>query len=309
MPYYTRKISISEFNYWVSNCSVQEIGYPSGFNGQERDDEVKGQGNHISFADYGYDSRLGRRLNIDPIIFSWQSTYCTFNNNPILFIDPTGKGAEVTTKSEKGKVTSIEVNAKVYVHGKNANEVVKLIQTDVENNLKYNSELKGIWGGSQEVPVNFNICVEMVDDDKLSQAKQDRKTDKSINIVEINETESVYLGEGNYLLSQETQQNRGNTFTHEFFHMLGFNSAEQTGDPTHFSKTEDNKPIPLMYNGTANDGILKKRVVTSKDIAGLRNQQGFHFTISPEKHASTRIIEYPNPDGPHPFVNGEKTKK
>lgn len=55
------------------------------------DDEVKGAGNHVSFGNYGYDSRLGRRFNVDPmtaIAPSW-SPYRTFFDNPITWTDPT----------------------------------------------------------------------------------------------------------------------------------------------------------------------------------------------------------------------------
>ena len=34
--------------------------YPSGFNGKENDDEIKGVGNSLDFGARMYDSRLGR---------------------------------------------------------------------------------------------------------------------------------------------------------------------------------------------------------------------------------------------------------
>ncbi len=37
-----------------------------------------------------YDSRIGRRWEIDPLTYPWQSPYSTFNNNSILFADPLG---------------------------------------------------------------------------------------------------------------------------------------------------------------------------------------------------------------------------
>ncbi len=64
--------------------------YRYGFQGHEKDDEVKGDGNHLSFGDFGYDSRIGRRWNIDPIYKPWLSNYLTFGNNPINYIDPSG---------------------------------------------------------------------------------------------------------------------------------------------------------------------------------------------------------------------------
>jgi hypothetical protein len=68
-------------------------GYRYGFMNFEKDDEVKGTGNHISFGEYGYDPRTGRRWRPDPMEFKfpWSSPYAAFNNNPIYFIDPSGE--------------------------------------------------------------------------------------------------------------------------------------------------------------------------------------------------------------------------
>ena len=65
--------------------------YRYGFGGHEKDDEVKGDGNHISFDGYGYDPRLGRRFGLDPIDQVNISNYASFKNNPISFIDPNGR--------------------------------------------------------------------------------------------------------------------------------------------------------------------------------------------------------------------------
>ncbi len=60
----------------------------------ERDDEARGKGNSYAFGDYGYDPRLARRFNNDPITYPWQSTYAAFNNNPIYYSDPLGLEGE-----------------------------------------------------------------------------------------------------------------------------------------------------------------------------------------------------------------------
>jgi len=69
--------------------------YRFGFGGYEKDDEIKGSGNHYSFSDYGYDPRLIRRWQVDPLSFKYahQSPYAVFNNNPIIFVDPDGREA------------------------------------------------------------------------------------------------------------------------------------------------------------------------------------------------------------------------
>jgi len=67
--------------------------YRYGFNGKEKDDEVKGTGNSYDFGARIYDSRLGRFLSLDPAAINYpsMSNYHFVRNNPILRIDPTGK--------------------------------------------------------------------------------------------------------------------------------------------------------------------------------------------------------------------------
>lgn len=65
--------------------------YRYGFNGQESDFEINNQGGSSYTADYWqYDSRLGRRWNIDPVVKEWESPYSTFANNPIWLSDQSG---------------------------------------------------------------------------------------------------------------------------------------------------------------------------------------------------------------------------
>jgi len=67
--------------------------YNYGFNGMEKDDEVKGGGNSYDFGARIYDSRLGRWLSLDPLAakFPGKSPYNGMGDNPILNIDPDGR--------------------------------------------------------------------------------------------------------------------------------------------------------------------------------------------------------------------------
>jgi hypothetical protein len=69
--------------------------YRYGMNTQEKDDEIYGKGNTFAALFWEYDARLGRRWNVDPLFykFPWQTTYSSFDNNPISKIDPTGESA------------------------------------------------------------------------------------------------------------------------------------------------------------------------------------------------------------------------
>ncbi len=66
--------------------------YRFGFNGMEKDNEVKGIGNSLDFGARIYDSRLGKWLSPDPYEFKYPkfSPYNFAMDNPIAFIDPDG---------------------------------------------------------------------------------------------------------------------------------------------------------------------------------------------------------------------------
>ncbi|MBL7801492.1 MAG: hypothetical protein JNL95_12290 [Chitinophagales bacterium] len=98
--------------------SYSSTAYKYGFNGQEKDDEVYGAGNLNTAQFWEYDTRLGRRWNIDPVVKPWQSRYDCFSDNPIINIDPEGdddykvnKKGEIkflkATKDEKDKLIAV----------------------------------------------------------------------------------------------------------------------------------------------------------------------------------------------------------
>lgn len=67
--------------------------YRFGFNGMERDDEVKGQGNSYDFKFRIYDSRIAKFLSVDSIASSipYYTTYQFAGNSPIKYKDFEGK--------------------------------------------------------------------------------------------------------------------------------------------------------------------------------------------------------------------------
>jgi len=79
------------FGSLMPGRSYNANGYRFGFNGQEKDDEVFGStGTSYTAEFWQYDSRIGRRWNIDPVVKPWESSYATFSGNPIWFSDPNG---------------------------------------------------------------------------------------------------------------------------------------------------------------------------------------------------------------------------
>ena len=95
MHYEAQVVSVSDYYPFGMGIKEREwkdssFGYRFGFNGMEKDDEVKGTGNSYTAEYWQYDSRLGRRFNVDPVVKHHFSSYQTFSNNPIIFVDPLG---------------------------------------------------------------------------------------------------------------------------------------------------------------------------------------------------------------------------
>ena len=67
-------------------------GYRYGFNGKEKDDEVKGEGNELDYGMRIQDTRSGRFLSVDPLTRSYPmlTPYQFASNSPILSVDLDG---------------------------------------------------------------------------------------------------------------------------------------------------------------------------------------------------------------------------
>ena len=65
-------------------------GYRYFFNGQEADNEVLGEGASFSAEFWQYDTRLGRRWNVDPVFKEYESPYACFAGNPVRYADRFG---------------------------------------------------------------------------------------------------------------------------------------------------------------------------------------------------------------------------
>lgn len=126
--------------------------YKYGFNGQLKDDEVYGDGNLNTAEYWEYDTRLGRRWNIDPVVKYWQSNYECFSNNPIINVDPKGdddyfnKDGSFSHSTKSGSKIYIAVD-KGYVllsAYKTYDRVHRIILSKV---IQHYSNIVGIKGG------------------------------------------------------------------------------------------------------------------------------------------------------------------
>lgn len=79
-------------------------GYRFGYQGSEKDNEFKGEGNSYTTEFRQLDTRLGRWLSVDPVIQPWQSSYCSMDDSPVFFRDPTGKVSTDFVKRSDGSI-------------------------------------------------------------------------------------------------------------------------------------------------------------------------------------------------------------
>lgn len=87
--------------------------YRFGFNGMEKDDAVYGStGNSYTTEFRQYDTRVARWFSLDPLTqkYPWQSPYVAFNNNPILYKDPTGAEGD-PPEPRKNTLNAPEISA------------------------------------------------------------------------------------------------------------------------------------------------------------------------------------------------------
>lgn len=84
--------------------------YRYGYQGSEKDNEVKGEGNSYSTQFRQLDPRIGRWLSYDPKPDAFSSPYCSMDNNPMRYNDNLGlytkKRAEKMV--ERGKDNGID---------------------------------------------------------------------------------------------------------------------------------------------------------------------------------------------------------
>jgi hypothetical protein len=89
--------------------TVSLEGYRFGYQGSEKDNEFKGEGNSYTTEFRQLDTRLGRWLSVDPVIQPWQSSYSSMDNGCIGRNDVLGKKSSDWVGKEtidaKGKKT------------------------------------------------------------------------------------------------------------------------------------------------------------------------------------------------------------
>ncbi|WP_374672840.1 RHS repeat domain-containing protein [Flavobacterium sp. NRK F10] len=102
------------FGSLIPDRNASSAAYRYGFQGQEKDDEIKGEGNSYDFGARMLDPRVGRWFARDPqsINFPFESNYVYVSNNPLIYKDPTGEAKILTliyTNAKQVKSSHIQL--------------------------------------------------------------------------------------------------------------------------------------------------------------------------------------------------------
>jgi RHS repeat-associated protein len=129
--YYPFGMSMPSRNY------ESQSDYRYGFNGQEKDNELYGEGNAYSFEYRVHDPRLGRFLSVDPLTkdFPWNSPYSFAENSPIRFIELEGRERAEPIMFELAKEMINSWKRDITTSGNDATLVRGLTRTQVLNQL------------------------------------------------------------------------------------------------------------------------------------------------------------------------------
>jgi len=113
------------FGFAMPGRTFNSGEYRYGFQGHEKDDEIKGQGNSLDFGSRIYDSRLGRWLSLDPLASKYPnlSPYNYTANNPVLYIDIDGEDFEDFEVYVDHSNKTIIIKATYYVQKGNTEDI------------------------------------------------------------------------------------------------------------------------------------------------------------------------------------------
>ena len=146
-------IEYEPFGSLLPGRNYSSNSYNFGFNGQEKDDEVFGSaGTSMTAEFWQYDSRIGRRWNIDPVVDPAESPYATNNNNPILYSDPTGAcptGDCDTYKTPADRRVSIDKSSSVW--GNESGQLTSFLTGgDTPSMFNWDGDKGGYYNGDGE---------------------------------------------------------------------------------------------------------------------------------------------------------------
>ena len=128
----------------VPNRHGSSTAYRYGFQGQEKDDELKGEGNSLNYTFRMHDPRVGRFFAVDPLSadYPWNSSFAFAENSPIAGIDL--EGLEFFYAADGKFLGRIGENQQVYTADKIENRTREITDVNGKRTIeKYQEALNG----------------------------------------------------------------------------------------------------------------------------------------------------------------------
>ena len=120
------------FGMLVPKRHDNSAAYRYGFQGQEKDDEVKGEGNSLNYKYRMHDARIGRFFAVDPLAYSYpyNSPYAFSENTVINAVEL--EGLELSLSISEDKVTYVNAHFQVVNHSDVSREMIDKVMLEVK---------------------------------------------------------------------------------------------------------------------------------------------------------------------------------
>ncbi|WP_444626862.1 polymorphic toxin type 8 domain-containing protein [Flavobacterium columnare] len=139
------------FGSLVPNRHGSSTAYRYGFQGQEKDDELKGEGNSLNYTFRMHDPRIGRFFTTDPLapLYPWNSPYAFSENRVIDGVELEGAEWKDVTLHLKGNTdllggepdefyvvkTDVDIKQNVTIKRGNQEYAVTVVNYEYEGNI------------------------------------------------------------------------------------------------------------------------------------------------------------------------------
>ena len=256
--------------------------YGFGFNGKEKDKETYGEGNEYDYGARIYSPRTGRWLSVDPHASkypSW-SSYCAFNNNPLYFIDPNGKGGKPSFTTDENGKPIVVIHSILYVYTddpninieKSAEQIKNEIETELNKGFTINILVYNLLRRSHDkllnIPIKFDLTVKPV---SIDIAKEEANKNAIIKDLSVN---FFYINNSNDDINTARGGNSGKMILNspgkvkaqEYLHTLNFRCI----GGYHWPDDEKTYGKLLMFGAKINLW-LKDAKATQADIGGINS--------------------------------------
>jgi len=165
--YYTQKwnkgvclqniLDYSPFGAALDGRTIQGDGYRYSFQGQEHDDEVKGDGNSVNYIYRMHDPRVGRFFSVDPLAQKYPelSTYQFSSNSPVINIELEGLEGVNSNPPWQNSYVSISLRLSLFQPKKSLNSDNKIDydRKSLEKQNRVDFQPKLTFGFNRSVPL------------------------------------------------------------------------------------------------------------------------------------------------------------